>query len=194
MHSDCMCDMPSHGLPHLRASHQFVQCLIEYSCVQFVEYQEQYDESNSDVPDGGSDSDYNSIDSGGESDDKDLKAAELREMRTQQRAKVWPSTGASKSSGGVRRQKRAPKGAPKESEFDEEEVGELEDLIVRPVANLAKVLPSFAPMYQSRLALSCTPECSHYMLCTGQRFRHCRLAVRGAGSSLLCMKWMASLM
>lgn len=143
-----------------------------------MEYQEQYDESNSDVPDGGSDSDYNSIDSGGESDDKDLKdfkAAELREMRTQQRVKVGPSAGVSKSSGGGRRQKREPKGAPKESEFDEEEVGELEDLIVRPVATLARiVMLSFAHKCESDLRSPVPQGASHHLLCADRTtFSHC---------------------
>lgn len=100
--------------------------------MQFVEYHDQYDESNSDIPDGGSDSDYNSIDSGAESEDKDFKAAAQREIRSQQRAKAGPTTGGCTTAAGGRRQKRGPKAGPKESDYDEEEMGQLDDLIVRP--------------------------------------------------------------
>lgn len=112
--------------------HGTTRCQDACGCLQFVEYQDQYDESNSDIPDGGSDSDYNSIDSGAESEDKAFKVAAQREIRAQQRAKAGPPAGGSTAASGARRQKRAPKAGPKESEFDEEEMGQLEDLIVRP--------------------------------------------------------------
>lgn len=133
--------------------------------VQFVEYQEQYDESNSDVADGGSDSDYNSIDSGAESEDKDFKAAAQREIRAQQRAKAGPSTAGPKTPSGGRRQKRAPKGPPKESEFDEDETGELEDLIVRSPRRLERCWSVFGILW---LPQPCAGPCSCESFAPGQ--------------------------